>query len=70
MAFSLYWLWAFLVIIPFSALSYLLIEKPGIAFGEKLRQRLERKRDRDKQVCPPGPAPIEESSREPVAARR
>jgi len=44
LAFSLYWLWAFLVIIPFSALSYLLIEKPGMVLGEKLRQRLERKR--------------------------
>jgi peptidoglycan/LPS O-acetylase OafA/YrhL len=69
-AFSLYWLWAFLVIIPFSALSYLLIEKPGMAFGERLRQRLERKRDLDKQVWSPGPAPVEESPREPVTARR
>ena len=51
-AFSLYWLWAFLVIIPFSGLSYLLIEKPGMALGERLRQRLERKRDRGTQVWP------------------
>ena len=69
-AFSLYWLWAFLVIIPFSALSYLLIEKPGMAFGERMRQRLEGKQDRDKRVRPPGPAPVEESPREPVAVRR
>ncbi len=69
-AFSLYWLWAFLVIVPFSALSFLLIEKPGMAFGEKLRQRLERKRDHGKQVWPPSPAPVEESLREPAAARR
>ena len=69
-AFSLYWLWAFLVIVPFSALSYLLIEKPGMAFGERLRQRLERKRDQGKQVWQPSPAPVEESPREQVAVRR
>ena len=50
-AFSLYWLWAFLVIIPFSALSYLLVEKPGMAFGEKLWRRLEKRRQSpDKQA--------------------
>jgi len=70
LAFSMYWLWAFLVIIPFSALSYLLIEKPGMALGERLRQRLERKRDQGKQVWSSSPAPVEESSRESAAAHR
>jgi peptidoglycan/LPS O-acetylase OafA/YrhL len=36
LAFSLYWVWALLVVIPFSALSYLLVEKPGVTLGEKL----------------------------------
>jgi len=42
-AFSLYWLWAILVIIPFSTLSYLLIEKHGVRLGEKLWHRREQK---------------------------
>ncbi len=41
--FSLYWLWALLAIIPFSALSYLLIEKPGMTPGDRLRHRLQKK---------------------------
>jgi peptidoglycan/LPS O-acetylase OafA/YrhL len=50
-AFSLYWLWAILVIIPFSALSYLLIEKHGVRLGEKLWHRLEQKQPQlDKQI--------------------
>jgi peptidoglycan/LPS O-acetylase OafA/YrhL len=47
-AFSLYWLWAFFVIIPFSALSYVLIEKPGVALGEKVWSRIERKQGPDR----------------------
>jgi peptidoglycan/LPS O-acetylase OafA/YrhL len=51
-AFSLYWLWALLGIIPFSALSYLLVEKPGVAFGEKLWRRLEKQQQLpDKQAA-------------------
>ncbi len=44
-AFSLYWLFACFVIIPFSAISYLLIEKPGVALGEKLWSRIEKRRE-------------------------
>jgi peptidoglycan/LPS O-acetylase OafA/YrhL len=50
-AFSLYWLWALLGIIPFSTLSYLLFEKPGMALGEKLWRRSEKKQQSaDKQA--------------------
>ncbi len=37
--FGLYWLWALLVIIPFSALSFLLIEKPGMRLGSQIWKR-------------------------------
>jgi peptidoglycan/LPS O-acetylase OafA/YrhL len=60
-AFSLYWLWAFLVIIPFSTLSYLLIEKPGVAFGEKLWHWLEKKRPLPDKQAAAHPEPIEEA---------
>jgi peptidoglycan/LPS O-acetylase OafA/YrhL len=51
-AFSLYWLWALLGIIPFSVLSYLLVEKPGVAIGEKLWRRLEKQQQLpDKQAA-------------------
>ena len=36
LAFSLYWLWALLVIIPLSALSFFLIEKPGMRLGGRI----------------------------------
>jgi peptidoglycan/LPS O-acetylase OafA/YrhL len=36
LAYSLYWLWALLVIIPFSFLFYIWIEKPWIQVGAKL----------------------------------
>ncbi|GHO47117.1 acyltransferase [Ktedonospora formicarum] len=37
---SLVWVWVCLVIIPFSCLLYLFIEKPGMRLGEKIRQKL------------------------------
>jgi peptidoglycan/LPS O-acetylase OafA/YrhL len=43
LTFGLYWLWALLVIIPCSSLSYLLVEKPGVALGEKLWYQLKKK---------------------------
>lgn len=37
--YSTYWLWALVVIIPFSFLFYLYIEKPGIRFGERFQRK-------------------------------
>lgn len=38
--YSLVWVWVLLAIIPFSCASYLLVEKPGVRLGEKLRRKL------------------------------
>jgi peptidoglycan/LPS O-acetylase OafA/YrhL len=45
MAYGLYWAWAALVVIPFSAAVYLLIEKPGMRLGERLRSRMFARRE-------------------------
>jgi len=37
--YALYWIWALSVIIPISLLSYVWIEKPWMAIGEKFRRR-------------------------------
>jgi peptidoglycan/LPS O-acetylase OafA/YrhL len=37
--YSAYWLWVLLVIIPFCFLFFLLIEKPGIKFGERFNRQ-------------------------------
>lgn len=39
-AYSLYWLWAVVVVIPFSFVMYLLVEKPGMRLSNQLKQRL------------------------------
>lgn len=39
-AYGLYWLWAALVVIPFSTAMYLLVEKPGMRLGERLRRQM------------------------------
>ena len=39
-AYSLYWLWALVVIIPFSFVMYLLVEKPGMRLSSKLKYRM------------------------------
>jgi peptidoglycan/LPS O-acetylase OafA/YrhL len=52
LAFSLYWLWALLVIIPLSALSYLLIEKPGMRLGDRLRRRMKAQQGVQEQAGP------------------
>lgn len=68
--FSLYWLWALLVIIPFSALSYLLIEKPGMAPGDKLRHRLQKQAKGHKGDSTANPTLIEKAPVEQVVAHR
>jgi peptidoglycan/LPS O-acetylase OafA/YrhL len=40
LAYSLYWWWLFLIIIPFSFLFYVLIEKPWMKVGDRLRRRM------------------------------
>jgi peptidoglycan/LPS O-acetylase OafA/YrhL len=40
-AYSLYWMWAALVVIPFSAAVYYLVEKPGLRLSERLRGRMQ-----------------------------
>jgi peptidoglycan/LPS O-acetylase OafA/YrhL len=39
-AYSLYWVWAGLVVIPFSAGVYKLVEQPGIRLGERIRRAI------------------------------
>lgn len=39
-AYSLYWLWAVVVIIPFSFAMYLLVEKPGMRLSNKLKYHM------------------------------
>jgi peptidoglycan/LPS O-acetylase OafA/YrhL len=39
-AYSLYWLWAVVVIIPFSFAMYMLVEKPGMRLSNKLKYRM------------------------------
>jgi peptidoglycan/LPS O-acetylase OafA/YrhL len=39
--YTLYWLWALLVLVPFCILYYAFIERPGIKLGDRWRKRLE-----------------------------
>jgi peptidoglycan/LPS O-acetylase OafA/YrhL len=41
-SYSLYWLWAFVIIFPFAFVSYLLIEKPWMKLGDQWRVVLEK----------------------------
>jgi len=41
----LFWLWVALLIIPFSLLMYLLVERPGMRLSDRLRARLRARRD-------------------------
>lgn len=67
---SLYVVWALLVIIPFSALSYLLIEKPGMASGEKLWRRIEKQwQPADKQTAAVNAEPVKEGAVERELAK-
>ena len=45
-AYSLYWAWAIVVIIPFSFVMYLLVEKPGMRLSNTLKYRLVAQRQR------------------------
>jgi peptidoglycan/LPS O-acetylase OafA/YrhL len=40
LAYSLYWVWAALIVVPFSCAGYLLIERPGMRLSERLRNRM------------------------------
>ncbi len=41
LGYSLNWLWALLVILPFCTLTYIFIEKPGIKLGDRWRKAIE-----------------------------
>lgn len=58
LVFGLYWLWAIVLVIPFSFLFYLFFEKPGMKLGE----RLLRGRDRSVPKVTPGPQEPGESA--------
>jgi peptidoglycan/LPS O-acetylase OafA/YrhL len=45
LTYGLFWLWVVLLIIPFSLLMYLLVEKPGMRFSDHLRARWRARRD-------------------------
>ena len=45
-AYSLYWLWAVVVIIPFSFAMYLLVEKPGMRLSNQLKYRMMMRRQK------------------------
>jgi peptidoglycan/LPS O-acetylase OafA/YrhL len=42
--YSLYWVWALLIIVPFCLLFYLFIEKPCMQLGDNLRRKIEQQR--------------------------
>ncbi len=44
LVYSLYWVWAAVVVIPFSCGVYLLVEKPGIQLSNRLRSQMAAKR--------------------------
>lgn len=39
LAYSVYWLWVLVVILPFCFLFFLWVEKPGIQFGERFKRQ-------------------------------
>ncbi len=52
--YTLYWVWTLLVTTPFCLLVFLLIEKPGMAWGDRWRKAIEaRHRARSQPVDPP-----------------
>lgn len=59
LAYSLYWGWVALVVSPFSLAIYLLIEKPGIRFSNRLRHHLLAKQTRQQTATQDGPTPRE-----------
>jgi peptidoglycan/LPS O-acetylase OafA/YrhL len=43
LAYSLYWVWVVVAIIPFCVLYYAFIERPGIKLGDRLRKQIEQR---------------------------
>jgi peptidoglycan/LPS O-acetylase OafA/YrhL len=39
LAYSMYWLWALVIIIPFSFMFFIWVEKPGMKFGERFQRK-------------------------------
>lgn len=66
--YSLYWVWAFLIVIPFALLFYIVIEKRWMKLGNDLRRKWEPART----APAPAIAPVAEPAPEPesVGARR
>lgn len=44
-AYLLYWVWVFIVIVPFCVLYYAFIERPGIRLGDRWRKTIEVRRN-------------------------
>lgn len=42
--YALYWVWALVVIFPFSLLCYIVVEKPGMLLGDRWRKAIEARR--------------------------
>jgi peptidoglycan/LPS O-acetylase OafA/YrhL len=70
--YSLYWVWAFLIVIPFALLFYVVIEKRWMRLGNDLRRRWEPARAASIPAPATGTAPDPVPEREPatVGARR
>jgi peptidoglycan/LPS O-acetylase OafA/YrhL len=55
LAYSAYWLWVLVVIIPFCFLFFTLVEKPGMKFGERFHRQ-------KANIATPAAAPGQKSS--------
>jgi peptidoglycan/LPS O-acetylase OafA/YrhL len=68
LAFFLYWCWAFLVIIPFCFVLYILVEKPGMRLSDRLRKRVQGRqkqaRTPDGEGLPIPSSPVEQATEE------
>ncbi len=51
--YCMYWLWALIVIIPFSFLFYIAIEKPGMKFGERFQYKKRKSAPSNSEPAPP-----------------
>jgi peptidoglycan/LPS O-acetylase OafA/YrhL len=70
-AYSIYWLWVMLVIIPFCFLFYTWVEKPGMHFGERfIPQKVKTAPPTSKPSGGEAVAPVEKDERAIVAHHR
>jgi peptidoglycan/LPS O-acetylase OafA/YrhL len=65
-SYSLYWVWAFLVVIPFALLFYVVIEKRWMKLGNDLRRKLEQPRNASQHARGQSTVPDKAQQAEPA----